>query len=69
MTRLHSNVCNNGYIDSARALLENGASLESKDHHGKTAFHLAIKHENTKFIKLALEIQSSSFVPSTTHWT
>ena len=64
MTPLHSNVCNNGYIESARALLENGASLESKDHHGNTALHLAIKHDNAKFIRLALEFQFSC-APST----
>ena len=59
MTPLQSNVRNNGYIESARALLENGASLKLKDRLGKTAFHLAIRHENTKFIKLALEFKPS----------
>ena len=59
MTPLHSNVFNKGAIESARALLENGASLTMKDHQNNTALQQAIKYGNTKFIKLVLELQPS----------
>ena len=46
-----------GSIKSARVLLENGACLQLKNRLVDAAFHLAMKFENTKVIKLALEFQ------------
>ena len=59
MIPLHSNVQNKGAIESARTLLENGASLKLKDHQSIAAFHQAIEYGNIEFIKLALEFKPS----------
>ena len=58
-TPLHSNIWKNGSIKNARVLLENGAKLLLKNAYGETAFHLAIRCRNTKFIKLAFEFEPS----------